>query len=117
VKEAQGQLQGLKRRKKALEMLGDAVQAGINQQDDDALSAAEAAAAAAKAVTTTTTVLSTSLSTKGPSKRKLGSDNTDVTSIEGKSQSQPQQQPYQPTSVEVSSHHEDGPTTKRAKKE
>lgn len=96
VKEALGQLQGLKRRKKALEMLGAAVQAGLEQQD-------AAAAAAAVKVQTTKTATATTLTTKLSSKRKLGPDDGESNNKGGEKQS----------INDVSNHEE--PATKRAR--
>lgn len=49
MKEALGQLKGLKRRKKALEMLGATVQAGLTQRDEASAAAAASASASASA--------------------------------------------------------------------
>ncbi len=81
VQEALGQLQGLKRRKKALEMLGAAVQAGLEQKDAAAAEAAAAAASAAGPGPTTTAATAaaatttTTPTTRLPPKRRLDSDN------------------------------------------
>lgn len=71
LKEALGQLGGLKRRKLALEMLGAAVQEGLDQRDGKAAAAAGSSSSAGGVAASTNTTATTTMGAASNNKRKL----------------------------------------------